>query len=80
MNDTTPEAEEVRMRVLRAMSPERRLSMALSWSTALREMIRARIKQEHPNATEAQQKRLLAERWLGPELATKAYGPLPADG
>jgi hypothetical protein len=76
MNDTSPQADEVRLRLFRAMSPERKLSTALSWSTALREMIRAKIKVECSGATEAQQRRLLADRWLGPELAAKVYGPL----
>lgn len=80
MNDTSPEADQVRMRLFRAMSPERKLSMALSWSTALREMIRANIKEQYKGATEPQQRRILADRWLGPELAAKVYGPPDLNG
>lgn len=74
MNDTSPEAEETRLRVLRAMSPARRLTLALGWSSSVRGMVKANLKKQFPNATEAQRHRMFAERCLGPELAAKAYG------
>lgn len=80
MNDTSPEAEEVRLRVLRAMSPARRLSLALGWSSSVRGMVRASLKRQFPDATEAQRHRMFAERCLGPELATKAYGKMDGHG
>ncbi len=75
MNDTTAKADAVRLNVLRAMSPARRLSMATSWSMALRDMIQAGLKKEFNDATDLQRKRLLADRWLGADLAAKVYGP-----
>ena len=80
MNDTSHEAEAVQMRLLRAMPPERRLAMAVRWSTSLREMIRAKLRQENPEATEAHVHRLLADRWLGAELAARIYGPINLHG
>ena len=80
MTDTSAEAEKVRIAIFRAMSPARKLSIAFGWSSALRGMIRAKLKQEHGNATEAQLQRMLAERWLGPELALKVYGPMEKHG
>jgi hypothetical protein len=80
MNDTSPEAAEVQMRIFRAMPPARRLGIALSWSMGLRDMIKAKLRQDNPGASEAMLLRLLADRWLGPELATKVYGPHSAYG
>jgi len=79
MTDTSPEAEEVRIRALRKMSPARRLQMALGWSNALRDLIKANLRRQFHDATDATLSRMLADRWLGPELAAKAYGPLHAD-
>jgi len=33
----------------------------------------------HPQATPAELHRLLADLWLGPELAARVYGPLPSN-
>jgi hypothetical protein len=80
MNDTSPEAQAVLMRIWSAMPPERKLGIALSWSMALRGMIKAKLRCDNPDASEARLLRLLADRWLGPELALKAYGPLSKHG
>jgi hypothetical protein len=80
MNDTTDEAERVRLRALRAMSPARRLAMATGWSQSVREMSRAGLRRQFPQASERHLHRLLVERVLGPELALKAYGPLNQHG
>ena len=34
------------------------------------------LRQRHPQATPEQLRRLLADLWLGPELAARVYGPL----
>ena len=80
MNDTSPEAEKVQLEILRRMTPARRLRLALGWSASLRRMIRANLKKEFPDDTEAQHKRRFAGRWLGDELAEKVYGPPEANG
>ena len=54
LRDTSPEAEAVQLRVLRSLSDERRLIMALDLSEFLRAMAKARIRQEHPDWTERQ--------------------------
>jgi hypothetical protein len=74
MNDTDPRAEKVQTAIFRAMSPTRRLAVAAGWSTALRDMTRATLRKQFPGATEDELRRRFAERWLGEELAAKAYG------
>ena len=75
--DTTEEADRVYIAVLRKMGPARRLQIAMERTEAVREMIRAQIAQDHPGLTDAERHRLFADRWLGPGLAAKVYGPLP---
>ena len=80
MNDTTPIAETMRLRALQAMTPARRLSLALGWSRSVRELTRSSLYQQHPELPPQELHRLLAERLLGKELAQKAYGPLVSPG
>lgn len=80
MNDTNPTAEIMRMRALQAMSPARRLSLALGWSQSVRELTKSSLHQQHAELLPQDLHRLLAERLLGKELALKAYGPLPSHG
>jgi hypothetical protein len=80
MNDTTSTAEAVRLRALQAMTPARRLGLALGWSQSVRELTRSSLHRQHPELPPLELHRLLAERLLGKELALKAYGPLPNHG
>ena len=80
MCDTSAKAEQVRLCALRAMSPTRRLSMALGWSQSMRELSRAGLRRQFPNFSEQDLHRLMAERVLGTELALKAYGPMNSHG
>ncbi|MBE2283749.1 MAG: hypothetical protein IAE77_09865 [Prosthecobacter sp.] len=75
MNDTTSTAEAMRLRALQAMTPTRRLDLALSWSKLLRDLMRSSLRQQHPHLSPAEIHRLYAEHLLGKELAFKAYGP-----
>lgn len=80
MTDTDRKAEEARLRALRAMSPERRLSLAVGWSKSVREMTRSSLRQQFPQMNEREMLRLLAVRWLGEDLAMKVYGPIDTHG
>ena len=75
MTDTASAADRLRLELFRAMTPARRLALAAGWSDSLRQLLRAKIRQERPEATEAELHRAFASRWLGEELAAKAYGP-----
>ncbi len=48
MNDTTPEAREVQTAVYRRMGGARRVEIALELSELVRDLARARIRQQHP--------------------------------
>jgi hypothetical protein len=80
MNDTTIQAAQAQIRALQAMSPSKRLSMALGWSQSVREMSRQGLRRQFPNRTESELQHLYAERLLGAELAEKVYGPLNHHG
>ncbi len=75
--DTHPEAERVLIELWRRCSPARKMSMVLSANQTARELALAGLRERFPNDDPARLRRRLADLWLGPELAAKAYGPLP---
>jgi hypothetical protein len=75
--DTTPEAERVLIELLRAASPEKKIRMMLDANRTARTLAIAGLKERHPGESAVQLRRRLADLWLGPELALKAYGPMP---
>jgi hypothetical protein len=80
VNDSNPQADAVRLTLFKGMSPSRRLAMATGWSTSMRELVRANLRRQFHGASEASLRRLMAERWLGNELAAKVYGPADTHG
>ena len=78
--DTDPEAEQVLIQLLRRATPARRLALLLEANRTARALALVGLRERHPNDSPAQLQRRLADLWLGPELAAKAYGPLPEDG
>jgi len=80
MTDTDPKAEAARLKALRAMSPARRLGLAIGWSRSVRELNRAALQRQYPELAERRINRLLADKLLGPEIAAKAYGTVRTDG
>ena len=48
MTDTSPTAAGIQIRVLRGLTPERRLELALEMSLAARALLVARLQAEHP--------------------------------
>jgi len=79
-NDTEPEAERVLVDGLRHASPARKMAMVLNANETVRALAWAGLRERHPGDSPAQLRRRLADLWLGPELAAKAYGPLPKHG
>jgi hypothetical protein len=59
LNDTSPAAQAIQLRVHRAMSGEQRLLIAFEMSEFARELSRARIQKEHPEWSEVQVRREL---------------------
>jgi hypothetical protein len=75
--DTSPEAENVLIDLWRKASPARKLAMVIDANRTARKLALTGLRERHPHDTEAQLRRRLADLWLGPDLAAKAYGPLP---
>ena len=77
--DTQPEAERVLIGLLHAASPARKMAMVLDANRTARTLALTGLRERHPHDSPARLRRRLADLWLGPELAAKAYGPLPKD-
>jgi len=73
MLDTTPEAEAVYVRLIRAMSPEQKLRRISDLTCTVRALALSGLRHDFPDASEADLHRRLAARVLGPEIARRAY-------
>lgn len=78
LSDTQPEAEAVLLRLLRETPVWRKMQLLGQLNQMTRSVALSSLRQQYPHADETQLQRLLADRLLGPELAEKAYGSLPA--
>ena len=74
LSDTTPEAEEVLIQLLRDAPSWRKFHMVGELNAAVKWLMVQGLRQRHPEASDAQIKRLLADLILGEELAEKVYG------
>jgi hypothetical protein len=77
--DTHPEAERKLIELWRAASPARKMRMVLDANRTARALALTGLRERHPHDSPARLRRRLADLWLGPELATRAYGPLPEE-
>ena len=77
--DTHPEAERVLIELWRRASPARKMGMILSANRTARVLALTGLRERYPHESPARLRRRLADLWLGPELAAKAYGPLPPE-
>ncbi len=75
--DTSPEAEQVLIELLRRAPAWRKLRMVEDTNRSVKDLLVAGLRERFPHESAAQRHRRLAELWLGPELAAAAYGPLP---
>jgi hypothetical protein len=67
-SDTTPEAEEIQLQILRSMSEGQRLQLAFEMSLFARDVAKAGIRFDHPDWTDAQ---------ITHELLRLAFFPKP---
>lgn len=74
--DTDIATERVLLRLLRNATPARRMRMILDANRTARALALAGLRERHPRDSPEKLKRRLADLWLGPQLAAKAYGPL----
>ncbi|HXA52608.1 MAG TPA: hypothetical protein VNV86_19965 [Candidatus Acidoferrum sp.] len=72
--DTSPEAWQVWLELVRKMTPAERLQRALDLSETVRELGKAGIREAHPNAGERELFLRFAHRQLGDNLFCKVYG------
>lgn len=74
--DTAPHTERIQLELLRRMPPWRRLELVSQLTQMSYTLTLAGLRHRHPQASEQELHRRLAEQWLGSELATRVYGPL----
>jgi hypothetical protein len=79
-DDTHPEAERVLVQLLREAPPARKMALLLGANRTARMLALTGLRERHPNDSPAQLRRRLADLWLGPELAAKAYQRLSERG
>lgn len=70
-NDTSPEAEEVQMELLRNMSGQERVNKALALSAQVMRMSKAAIRRRHPEFSDDEVNLKFIEMTYGRELATE---------
>jgi len=75
--DTDPCAERIQIELLRKASPARKLELLAQMNETVRALALSGLKQRHPQASEAELRRRLADLLLGAELAQRVYGALP---
>ena len=73
--DTPEHVERMQIEGLRQMPAWRKLALVGGLNQAVRRLALSGLRQRHPDDTEMQRRRRLADLLLGPELAAKVYGP-----
>ena len=75
LSDTTPQSRRVLIRLMRQAPPWRKLELMSQLNAMAQTLVLSDIRESYPNATPAEERRHLADRLLGYELAKKIYGP-----
>ena len=70
--------EKLQLDLLRQASPWRKAHMMGQMYLTMKERALNGLRQRHPEASERELRRRLADLMLGPELAVQVYGPLIA--
>jgi hypothetical protein len=78
--DTTPEAQRKHYELMRQLSPERRLQLALQLTDSVRKLLMQTIRLQYPLADEATLRRKFIARVLPREDVIRAFGFDPQDG
>ena len=72
--DTTPEAQRKHYELMRKLSPEKRLSLALALTDATRQMVLADLKHRFPQADDIEIRNRFIARVLPRQDVIRAYG------
>lgn len=75
--DTSRDAEEVQIEILRHASPQEKAEMLRGLHRAALDLTRQGLRRRHPEASGAELERLQAELWLGRDLACRAFRDAP---
>lgn len=75
-SDTTFEAEQVQIELLRQAPSWRKFEMVAQMNQTVRLLMQEGLCQRFPNASEVEIRRRLADLILGPELGARIFGPL----
>ena len=73
--DTSPEAEAFQINLLRKAPTWKRLRAAAEMSETVMLLSRLGVARRNPGASPSELRRLVAKTILGPELASRVYGP-----
>jgi len=77
LTDTTPEADAIQLQLLRQIPIWRKLQLMSDLNGMTRILVLSSLRQQYPQATAVELRRLVADRLLGCELAAAVYGPQP---
>jgi hypothetical protein len=77
ITDTHPETERILTELLRQAPVWRKMQLMAELNRTADYLALEGLRDIYPKASEAVLRRYLADLKLGPELALKAYGPLP---
>lgn len=78
ISDTHPEAERLQIELMRKAPPWRKADMLGQMYQTMKQLALSGLRQRHPQASEPELRRRLADLLLGAELAEKVYGPMPS--
>ena len=73
-SDTSPEAWEFYVNLLRKLTPSQRMQQVFEWSEVIRQFHLAGLRERHPDADEREIFLRAARINLGEELFCKVYG------
>lgn len=72
--DTSPEAWEVQLRILREMSAEEKLQQVCALNAVVRELAMSGLRERYPNASEEELLKRYAALVLDRETVIRVYG------
>lgn len=79
LSDTSPAIEQLQIELMRQAPVWYKVYLVGQMIESVRLLILSGLRQRHPRATPDELRRLLADLWLGSELAERVYGPLPEE-
>lgn len=74
ITDTSRDVEEIQLELFRKAPPWRKLELVDQLNQSVKLLALSGLRKRHPNATEKELRRKLADLILGEELAFRVYG------